>query len=742
MVIRFAFRLMLIALACAPASAVRATGMYLPELRFFSRTGQDPEDNLAYFRGRIGILRPTMDDNRLYAAYRLMTGRSFTDAQAQQLLAECCGADADDAAFTGWTDIRKRVLAKPSANNNLPMRQGLDSLCLPNAYRVAATTLKARIAEHGADDPSVHEWAAGQDAVFLNCQSDGPLPAEVPNAPDWLKADRAYQIAAAYFYRNDHTHAGALFAEIGRDASSPWRKTARYLVARAAAHAAMADKTAENIAAAERAIAAVATDAELAEYRDGATHLASMLAYNTRPRERALELEKSLMADDLPVTLAVDARDFEWLERSGERYSELGAWIYDVDALLGEASPKKADAKADALRRWSETKSLPWLVAAMMWLDPGDAQTAEAIAASREIAATSPAYHTLAWHRLRLLIDAGKNDDARAELDQLLASPNLPAGVENLYRYHRLKLARDLGEFEKFALRRAEFLKGVYDPRTKLSAISLPLSGEQTGYMGAILNWRKELYAKNPLYFDTDATLTMAFYMPLPMMAKLASSAALPPHLKRDLALAVWTRAVLLDDGDTAHAMAAVAAPFFPQFADGWRSYRGAGGTEARKAEAALLMLRLPAARPWPDWGPGYMFQRDRIGLFGPRWWVQNDNGSDSLDADSKPIVCTDCALPLTFAAPPFLTKADRERAQKENERLRELPGAPTYLGATVIPWAKAHANDPRVPEALHLVVRATQYGDHDSDTSKAAYDLLHNRFPRNPWTAKTPLWF
>jgi hypothetical protein len=29
-----------------------------------------------------------------------------------------------------------------------------------------------------------------------------------------------------------------------------------------------------------------------------------------------------------------------------------------------------------------------------------------------------------------------------------------------------------------------------------------------------------------------------------------------------------------------------------------------------------------------------------------------------------------------------------------------------------------------------------------DSDTSEAAYSLLHSRFPRNPWTAKMPNWF
>jgi hypothetical protein len=46
------------------------------------------------------------------------------------------------------------------------------------------------------------------------------------------------------------------------------------------------------------------------------------------------------------------------------------------------------------------------------------------------------------------------------------------------------------------------------------------------------------------------------------------------------------------------------------------------------------------------------------------------------------------------------------------------------------------------VPEALHLVVRATRYGEMNTETSKAAYTLLHNRYRRNPWTSKTPLWF
>jgi hypothetical protein len=39
-------------------------------------------------------------------------------------------------------------------------------------------------------------------------------------------------------------------------------------------------------------------------------------------------------------------------------------------------------------------------------------------------------------------------------------------------------------------------------------------------------------------------------------------------------------------------------------------------------------------------------------------------------------------------------------------------------------------------------VVRATRYGEKNTATSKAAYTLLHDRYRRNPWTSKTPLWF
>ena len=157
--------------------AARATGPLGPEIRFFSRSGQDPVDDLTYFRGQLGILRPTFTDNRLYAAYRIMLGGRFSEAQARQLLAPCCGPpETPFDTETSWNDLRKRVAGVPPAKD--PRYGGyrrrpedmqlFDVSCFPNAYRNSAATLRARIAEHGAKSRLLRDWVIGQDAVLLN----------------------------------------------------------------------------------------------------------------------------------------------------------------------------------------------------------------------------------------------------------------------------------------------------------------------------------------------------------------------------------------------------------------------------------------------------------------------------------------------------------------------------------------------------------------------------------------------
>jgi len=70
---------------------------------------------------------------------------------------------------------------------------------------------------------------------------------------------------------------------------------------------------------------------------------------------------------------------------------------------------------------------------------------------------------------------------------------------------------------------------------------------------------------------------------------------------------------------------------------------------------------------------------------------------------------------------------------------------APNYIAQQVIQWANRTPDDPRVPEALHLAVTTTRFGCTDENTgraSKAAYDLLHRKYPNTPWAKKTKYWF
>src|SRR5690606_30633004 len=103
--------------------------------------------------------------------------------------------------------------------------------CLPDSFRTAAETLANRIGRYGTS-PEVAEWVKGQDAVFANCSENTELPNAITDGPQWLRHDRAYQIAAAKFYRTEFESARAGLDAIAADKSNPWSKTARYVAAR------------------------------------------------------------------------------------------------------------------------------------------------------------------------------------------------------------------------------------------------------------------------------------------------------------------------------------------------------------------------------------------------------------------------------------------------------------------------------------------------------------------------------
>jgi hypothetical protein len=102
--------------------------------------------------------------------------------------------------------------------------------------------------------------------------------------------------------------------------------------------------------------------------------------------------------------------------------------------------------------------------------------------------------------------------------------------------------------------------------------------------------------------------------------------------------------------------------------------------------------------------------------------------------------------------SPVFLTEAQKKTAADEWARLAGTGAAPAYLTGEALAWAKAHPDDPRVPESLYLAVRSTRYGcapnvpegrnSVTSPLSHEAFEFLHRHYPNSPWTQKTKYWF
>jgi hypothetical protein len=92
------------------------------------------------------------------------------------------------------------------------------------------------------------------------------------------------------------------------------------------------------------------------------------------------------------------------------------------------------------------------------------------------------------------------------------------------------------------------------------------------------------------------------------------------------------------------------------------------------------------------------------------------------------------------------ISGTERSSARKEIAQLQRIGSAQSLVAPIILAWAKSYPEDPLVPEALHRIVMIVRYGCHsdpaNGELSKAAFDLLHRRYPNSDWTAKTPYWF
>ncbi|MGI8468023.1 MAG: hypothetical protein ACR2N3_06175 [Pyrinomonadaceae bacterium] len=841
------------------AAPVFACGPFFLEPVFVFKTRPDfPRED--FIDGNLGIVQPDYVRKNLFVAYHNLNNLPFSaeEKAALQRLWQLeknpvpkneNDDDKNKNAVIEWIKTRNQITTEvppnyaPLDKNNYEFYQYRDlekqykgyvyfRNCTANALETAAETLQNRAENYGAKNADVREWLRGQDTVFSNCAKGENIPDNVlQDAPQWLKNDREYQIAAADFYAGKFDEAAQRFDNIAANPDSVWRELADYLVGRTLIRRAnfSGDEAVSksSLERAEQRFEKIYRGS--GKYRLDARDLLNYVEIRLHPERRVHELNQSLIAPNAENNLAQNLIDYNWLLDEFERdalveeekknpkpktspddskylkepavkkstaensnstvfnsntnstvltsnanfsnanstvlfsnsvttadgsiqkinkYTDDSYPSYEGDLKLKQKDVQQfleaddlsdwilnyqlsdEDALTHAVTRFRQTKKEHWLMSVMSKLKGDSAQTNEFLQTAEKVSRHSKAFPTVSYHAIRLLIERKKFAEARHKLDGILADKtlNLPLSAQNQFFAQRMILAENLDEFLKFAQRRASVFSwdgGDSDYET--------LNDEPTGedYLAEERPW------KDRTMFDADARQVFERQMPLSILKQAAVNPRLPDYLKRQLLITIWCRAVLLGDEMTAREITPALARYAPEMQTPLGQYIDAPTAKDRQNSALYVLLKFPVFSPTFRQGMGRLTPVWKIDNYRDNWWCQDEaQSSDGGNGDEKS---------LTVPRITFLTDAEIETAKQEGEKLKTVAAAPYYLIPRVLKWAEDSPDDAQLPEALHLAVKTSRYGcadDKIGELSKAAFTVLHRRYPNSVWAKKTPYWF
>lgn len=736
---RISFRFAVLFLLASPALPGAAFACIWPfqEPAYWLEYKKGPERD-ALLGGEVGIVDSTWRYPGLYLAWRQFEGlgpipkpewRDFwSDDFSYGDEAAEAGTEAEKPAPKGvdaWQAALVRIygeedpsiwpapsteLAADVPDAELGTRWVYFENCLPPAFDGATAALEQRLSRWGKDSKEFKEWLAGQRQVFVNCSEIGESPKELDASfSSELRADRQYQIAAADFYAMRYEAAAERFEKIAADESSPWSKPAAFAVARCALRR-------EQLVQAVEEFRAIQANPELAEYHASAARLVRFAELRQDPPRMAVRLEKELRGAKPaePMTLLYDVN---WLANHLEP-----APGQPLVYFLQSIRMMKVTA-LDVYGHWQKSPSPSSLVVAMIRAHQssfgfdavqhtedspklGKAESEALVAAAAKIAKGSPAYLSARYWRAALLSQVlGRKDEARAELDRLIAEKVGDRGAVQRLRHDRAHLARDWNELIEYGL-----LTPVGETNEERSTV-YPI--EDIG------NYNSELAHDSRLLIPVASTAINRFAS-LADLARLQQDKALPERTRSELALVGFLRAALQSKEAEATVFADAAVALDGELGGYFTEWKAASDAEAKALAAALLSLRNPGLSIdlWPTWGRGT--PGDEVDSLRANWW------------------CAVSELPAE--RPAFL-----EGKEAPPDAAFGWAAGPNRLGQEVIAYAKRHPDDPRLPEALHLTVKATRYGCYGEpylETSKAAFGILHKRFPKSDWTKQTPYYY
>jgi hypothetical protein len=271
-----------------------------------------------------------------------------------------------------------------------------------------------------------------------------------------------------------------------------------------------------------------------------------------------------------------------------------------------------------------------------------------------------------------------------------------------------------------------------------------------------------------------DAGQALLHQLSVPALARLAARADLTAIARARFASVAWTRLYALQRPIPA-ALDRLMRGLNPEIASTWTSRPGAGPGDRRLLLDVLrspgLNILITASQRQPvDAASGY--HPDNPGLIRIDVWLHSDNNWWCAWQTLRHRVTASAVMYDAFFAPDSEGYRDRDplavagaqaalvpllgaswlwRARDEAEQaaLAEIPCAPRLLAERALAWRGGGLFGGRVPgqdDALALAVRATRYGCQrqggHAAYSRAAFTLLHARFPASDAARRTPYWF
>lgn len=696
-----------------------------------------PFDDVA--SGKLGVIQPSWARAHLYAAYRSMESALFTPGEQQAYLNYLQGRLGRQPRSTGgperWSELRGS-LGFPSQASGGARALGMSSdftyslLCVDDAFELAAETLQARIDRFGADSAEVQEWLKGQDQVFAIC-SDRELQELPPPAPagidPLIRADRAYQTAAALFYTGRFDEARSAFRRIEQDSASPWRVWGPYMAGRSMLWKARflegrSDEYPAVLRRAESDLRTALADDSVRETHEAARYLLARILFRLKPDEAAELLAPRLLTPlgegnrERQLRLFTELLDdaaYEGKTAALREAHDLIDWIFSFQS----SDPAEVD---HAVSRWKETSSVAWLAAALSKVSGDHPDVPAMLYQAVEIGA-HPATPTLFYHQARVLAERGERDLARGVLDTLIPRLEAQPSARNRAAELRTELARGFRDFFEYGVQRPALVAGVFFE----GRYDQPW--DQDGWFGWSPQQRREWLdsTRDGPRLAPAAARVLNQETPVRMLALLAGQLELAQEIRAELLAAAWTRAVALGQLALAAEVAPQLAQLQPELAQDLDAFLAAG-PETKLFEAQLALLNSPGlsvtVRAEPVRGAG-LRESDPRGL---NWWA-----------------------PPYEAAPPvgeldFLNASQRRQAADEWKSIHNLGRPYEWILAAAETEAQKPRPHPRTAEALYRLATVYEgvdlrwgYDMRPPPEAQRAAQLLEFRFSRSEWAKR-----